>query len=147
MPIPSDTPVALTARADRLVMFSQGRNASDEAVAAGRIAVYLDDRRTEWAAIGPLMRTCEVAPSVMAELLRTGACVLMVPDVQRGCCERCGQPSPHRALCDHCMSEMGAGPKPYLAREPVRLVAKPFGKPEAKETRRRLGMRSRRRDD
>lgn len=98
MPVPANTPAELLPAAAPLVMRSRGRNASDEAVAAGRISAYLGE--ADWAPLGELIRECRLTPREVAALVRCGALRLHT-ETAVGRCERCSRQS-STPLCDSC---------------------------------------------
>lgn len=151
MPTPSDRFVTLTSAADPLIRGGRGGRASDESVAAYRIAECLADRPA--ATLATLVREAGVAPAEIAALLRRGA-LRIVEDDQRGrLCERCNRhASPGTSLCEECRSYLGwarlrgerPGAAPVIASAPVPRADPDAGDGDGARPAGGRGMRSRR---
>lgn len=133
MPLSSHALVELTPLADPLVRRGVGDKASEEARAAHRIALALQD--VPRMPLGELMRRCNVPPTVMARLAQAGAVLLLETDRAVESCERCNRtPTPGTTLCTGCREYLGwarlAGrpvPRPPEVVEPTRRVARARG--------------------
>jgi|GEM_PF-5178729 len=130
MPLSGHALIELTPIADPLVARGVGAKASEEAVAARRIAEFLVERPR--VPLKVIMQRCDVPAHVMARLVHMGAVALLEADPRAETCERCNRaPSPGTSICNPCREYLGwarlagrAVPVAPTVIEPTRTVAR-----------------------